>query len=228
MKNMQARILRTKIVGAKLRQIREQKNKTLKETGAYLGISSTVLSGYESGRKAISLPELELFAFHFGVPVQDLYSDKNLPPDNTPQINPQRLVTLRQKMIGVRLRTQRNDANLSLREVARAVDIPPSRLSAYELGNRAIPLPELEAILNTLGQSPDEYLDVHGPIGQWIGRNKQQASFQTLSDDMRAFISKPENAPYLQLAQHLSELPNAEIESLAQHLLSLLPAQENE
>jgi len=53
--------------------------------------------------------------------------------------------------VGAMLRKLREERGLGLRELARALDLPPATLSHREIGRRAIPLDALEAWGNALG-----------------------------------------------------------------------------
>src|SRR3989304_2714419 len=63
MADRQTTQLRTKMLGAVLRQARTAAGRTLKETAAMIGVSSAILASYERGARGISLPELELLGY---------------------------------------------------------------------------------------------------------------------------------------------------------------------
>jgi len=60
--------LRHRIVGALLREAREQKNKSQKELAQVVSCSPRQVSLYESGQRPIPLTELEAFADELGLP----------------------------------------------------------------------------------------------------------------------------------------------------------------
>lgn len=63
---------RVAVVGERVRRLRRQAGKTLREQAAELGVSASSLSTLENGRGGVSLARLQLVARHFGVPVTDL------------------------------------------------------------------------------------------------------------------------------------------------------------
>lgn len=63
---------RVTVVGERIRQLRRQSGKTLREQASELGISASSLSMLENSRGGISLARLQLVARHFGLPVTDL------------------------------------------------------------------------------------------------------------------------------------------------------------
>jgi transcriptional regulator with XRE-family HTH domain len=221
MTNQRDKILRSKMLGAMLRKTRKEKGKNLKETAALIGTTTGKLSAYESGKKIISLPELELFAFQFNVPLKyflksDMQSDvrRSVPEAEL-------LISLRQKMIGAQLRSHRMDADISLRKLAKSLNIPPSRLSAYERGTRAIPIHELEALCNALDHDIEEYIDRDGPVGEWQQQLQAIEMLSKLSPELRDFLSKPVNEPYLRIAKQLSELQVEKLRTVAEGLLEI-------
>jgi mannose-6-phosphate isomerase-like protein (cupin superfamily)/DNA-binding XRE family transcriptional regulator len=60
------------VVGARIRQLRRQSGKTLREQASELGISASSLSVLENGRGGVSLARLQRVARHFGLSVTDL------------------------------------------------------------------------------------------------------------------------------------------------------------
>ena len=131
------------------------------------------------------------------------------------------MVSLRQRMVGALLRKQRTEAEMSIRALADAAGLPSKRLSAYERGDRPIPLPELERLLVILGQSLEEYFDREGPVGEWASNKQAYVNLLQLPSDLREFLSTPENQSYLRVAKHISELSVEKLRALAESLLDL-------
>ncbi len=221
MSESQAVILRTKLIGAMMREARLSAGKTLREIAALMGIGSGTLSSYERGRKAPSLPELELFAYHLDIPLHRFWLPSLPSSRPDPNFDPRVVLTLRDRMIGARLRAHRNESGLTIRDLAREANLPSGRISAYERGLRAVPLPELELLADILGHSIEEYLDHTGPIGRWASARLAAERVLNMPPDLQAFIGDPDNERYLKLALHLSELPPEKLRSLAEGLMEL-------
>ncbi len=218
----QTRSLRTKMLGAMLREARVSAGKTLKEAARLAGIRPATLASFESGRKAISLPELELLSFRLNLPLERFWSaGASAPPRSGSDLDPATVLTLRHRMVGALLRAHRRTASLSIRQLSDKVSVPASRLSAYERGERPVPLPDLLAIAHALGEPIEGYLDQGGPIGAWSSSKKAYESLANLPEDLRRFVSDPASRPYLQLAKRLSELPADKLRSLAEELREL-------
>jgi transcriptional regulator with XRE-family HTH domain len=221
MSDKQALILRAKMLGAIVREARLAARMSLKEAAALLGVTSGVLSSYEHGRRAISLPELELFAYHLDIPL-DRFSSMSPPEaDQQDEFDPNTIVTLRQKMIGALLRKHRSEVGMSIRALAEAVGLPSRRVSAYERGEKPVPLPELEALVGAMGQSLEDYIDDEGPIGEWAINKRGFSKFKELPIELRDFLSKPGNEPYLHLARNMSDISIEKLRALAETLLDI-------
>jgi transcriptional regulator with XRE-family HTH domain len=213
--------LRTKMLGAMLREARLKANMSLKEVAAKIGSTSGAVSSYEHGRKGISLPELELFAYHLNIPLEHFITGSTIRTKQKTDFDPTTMVSLRQRMVGALLRKQRTEAEMSIRALADNAGLPSKRLSSYERGDRPIPLPELERLVKILGQSLDDYIDREGPVGEWASNMQAFANLLQLPSDLREFLSTPENQSYLRAAKHISELSVEKLRALAESLLDL-------
>lgn len=222
MMDEQSRTLRGKILGALLRDARLDSGKSMKELGEMIGSSYSTISSFEHGRKSFSLPELELLAYHLDVPLQHFLDPSTESLADEPRFEPSIMIELRDRMIGAMLRERRNQLSYSIREVAERTDMPPSRISAYERGQRSIPLPDLESLLIVLEDSLDRYIDQDGPIGVWHRNQEAFEQFKELPGDLRQFFSDPDHMTYLRLARELSKLDVRDIRSIHQALEDIL------
>lgn len=216
----QALALRAKMLGATLRMARLSTGRSLREVAAFLGISASTLTSYETGRKSVSLPELELLAFHLDVPLRRFWAQASGAAE-APTVNPAVLLPLRHRMIAALLRSHRLEAGLSIKQLAAAAHLRPGRLSAYEQGERPVPLPHLEALTTALNRPIEEYIDRQGPVGEWDSSLRALESLQQLPPDLREFFTDPANRTYLRLAKQLSELSVDKLRLVAQGLLDI-------
>ncbi len=215
--------LRTKKLGVLIRDARLAARRTPEECAKAMGVTKNVFRSYEEGRHAPSLPELELLAFHLKLPIDHFWGKASLSGETTssePLDLPQ-LLELRQRMIGALLRQERTNASLSLKALSDETGIPAARLKAYELGERPIPLPELETLISTLSSRIESFFDQNGPIGQWINDEKSMRQFLQLPKDLQVFVCQPVNRPYLDLARKLSVMSNEQLRSVAEGLLDI-------
>jgi transcriptional regulator with XRE-family HTH domain len=215
--------LRTRKLGVLIRDARMAARKTVTEMARAMGVSPAFLRAYEEGRKAPSLPELEVLAYYLDLPVQHFWSSAALSDDasRTDAIDLIQLSGLRHRIIGTLLRQKRLQTSISLKALSFETGIPQGRLTSYELGERAIPLPELEAILSVVGGRVETFFDQNGPVGRWMSDQVAIQEFLKLPPELRAFVCVPVNRPYLDLARNLSQLSTEKLRSVAEGLLDI-------
>jgi transcriptional regulator with XRE-family HTH domain len=215
--------LRSRKLGVLIRDARLAARKTIPECAHTLGITPGIFRAWEEGRRSPSLPELEILSYSLNLPLHRFWS-KEATSDNTPPIETMDLpafVGIRQRLIGALLRQFREKASLSPRAVSEMSAIPTARLKAYELGERPISLPELEALIALLGGQVELLFDQTGPIGLWMVQQKAIQDFLQLPPVLQNFISKPVNRPYLELAMKLSGMSTDKLRSVAEDLLDI-------
>jgi transcriptional regulator with XRE-family HTH domain len=215
--------IRTKKLGVLIRDARLAERRSVKECANAMGIKPAVFRAYEEGRRAPSLPELEVLVFYLKLKIthfwgKDALSDATSPAES---LNLPLLMNVRQHKVGALLRLERNNANLSLRTLSEKTGISTNRLKAFELGERPVSLPEFEVILSALGAHIEDFFDQSGPVGKWMTEQLAIQRFLELPDDMQNFACRPVNRPYLELAMKLSEMPTDRLRSVAEGLLDI-------
>jgi hypothetical protein len=89
------------------------------------------------------------------------------------------------------------------------------------LGERPIPLPELEILISALGGRIESLFDRNGPIGQWMLSEEAVQNFLEMPSELREFVALPVNRPYLELAMKLSSMSRDKLRSVAENLLDI-------
>ena len=216
-------IIRTKKLGVLIRDARLFARRTPQETAEAMGISRGILKAYEEGRRAPSLPELEVLVYYLKLPISHFWGREAISDDgpSTAALALPRLMPVRQRLIGALLRQERNRANMSMKDVADATGVSSARLKAYELGERPIPLPELEIILDIYGTRVEEFFDKSGPVGKWMTDQKSVNRFLELPEELQNFVCQAVNLPYLELAMKLSDMSKERLRSVAEGLLDI-------
>jgi transcriptional regulator with XRE-family HTH domain len=215
--------IRSKKLGVLIRDARIASRRNLKECAEAIGLKVGAFRAYEEGRKSPSLPELETLVYYLDLPIDRFWSketksDTPLPID---ALDLSKLVAVRQRKIGALLRQERTNASISIRNLAHETGISGARIKAYELGERPIPLPELEVLISALGGRIESFFDRNGPIGQWLTNEEAIQNFLELPEELREFASKPVNLPYLELAMKLSNMSKEKLRSVAEDLLDI-------
>jgi transcriptional regulator with XRE-family HTH domain len=222
--DMQAQItLRAKKLGILIRDARLASRRSVKDCANAIDVTTGIFKAYEEGRKAPSLPELETLVYYLELPIDHFWSDKSISdaPERVTELDLPRLSNLRHRMIGALLRQERMNASLSMKSVAEQSGISTRRLKNYEMGERPIPLPELEVLLNILGGRVETFFDQGGPIGLWMTQQKAVQQFLDMPVELQNFVCQPVNRPYLDLARKLSEMSTEKLRSVAEDLLDI-------
>lgn len=221
--NLLAIKIRTKKLGLLIRGARTYAGKSVAECASYLGVPITRFEAYELGEESPSLPEIENLAEYLDVDFSyflggSLLSNK---VENPPAIDIQSMVALRQRIIAVLLKQLRLQKGITLEALSEASGLPVERLNAFELGELPVALPELEIVSELLGTSADHFLDPKGSVGVKFAHQKLVEALMDLPQELREFVSKPVNRPYLELAQRLSEVSVEKLRSVAEGLLEI-------
>jgi transcriptional regulator with XRE-family HTH domain len=240
--------LRRKIMGALLRNAREQAGKSKKECAEALGCSTAFIGDLEQGKRDISLPQLEILAVLFRTPIEYFWSDGSSVLA-VPKPRPAMAIPLRQRIIGTLLRKARMDAGKTIKECALFLGYSPARISAYEYGQRDIPFFELQSLAEFIGVPITYFLDkdyvsvgesatvspsapaalpVSRPgrdgaavvPGSTVG-DKQLQQFLNLPEDIREFVLTPTSVLYLRVAMKLSSLSAETLRGIAEGLLDI-------
>jgi transcriptional regulator with XRE-family HTH domain len=155
------------------------------------------------------------------VPPAHFWGERSLAETKPPMPQASDVTQLRDRIIGAQLRQARLAAKRKLKEFAAEVGLSGSRLSAYEVGERSIPLPELETITARLGLSLEDLLEAHGKVGEWESTHRAVERFRQFPPELRDFISQPANENYLRLAHHISQMSTDKLRELAENLLEI-------
>lgn len=216
--------LKSRIMGLLLEDARNGAGRSVEDAASTLGVAPDAYRALESGEATPSLPQLEVLAYFYNVPVGHFWRGDTLAVERKEADIKQRLpdiLQLRQRILGLQIRQLREEAGLTLGDVAEELDIDPNRLEAVEGGDETLPLDELEQLAHVLKAGLDDLRDEHGPIGAWLQSQDDFESFGDLPADVRAFILNPINRSYLELAIRLSDLEVDRLRSIAESILEI-------
>jgi transcriptional regulator with XRE-family HTH domain len=214
--------IRSKKLGVLIRDARLATGNSLEDCAQAVGVTPDRFEMFEFGVEPPSLPELELLAYTLQVPLEHFWGNELLKKNGkAAALDAAQVKLLRQKMIGALLRKGRIDAGLTLEITAAETGLTAEKLKAYELGEQAIPIPDLEVISRVLDSSVFEFQDRHSPVGNWFKEQKSTREFQELPPELQGFVCKPINRPYLELAVRLSEMSVEKLRGVAEGLLEI-------
>ena len=223
--NNQRQILqiRNKKLGLLILDARKSLRRSVEECAEVVGVSPEQFQDFEKGGSAPSLPQLELLAHYLNMPIEHFWGQKAFSEGSSSEMpqDIQRLMQLRNRVIGTNLHLARNSAGLSYQEIEQKTGISEDQLKGYEQGAMAVPAPELELLSSTLDVSLERFYDQHSPIGKWRAQQSSYQHFLDLPPEIQAFVTLPVNRPYLELAMRLSELSAEKLRAVAEVLLEI-------
>jgi transcriptional regulator with XRE-family HTH domain len=220
----QAIAIRDKIIGILVKRARLKAGKSQRECADLLGCSPSTFSKYERGKNGLSLPQLEVLAHFFEVPVQALLEAEYLEQEEEEQgaLPLEQIMRVRQKILGVQFRQCREASGLTQREMADLMECSTYMISRYESGKADIPLAQLEIAAEHCGRSLGDFLDDQAvPLGKAREERQMLACLEELPPDVRDFVLKPSNSLYLRIALLLSAMKADSLRQIAETLLDI-------
>ncbi len=222
-KQQQMMQIRMRKLGLLIYDARSSARRTTQECADAIGVSHEDYLAYEKGEKAPSLPELENLAYYLDINLEHFWGVESLTartrPENVQQ--KEQLRKIRDRVIGASLRAARQKHSLTLPDLAANTSLPEDLLTKYELGACAIPLPDLETLAKALDLTIDELVDSRGPIGRWRTERLETGQFLDLESELKQFVIKPVNLPYLRLAIKLSQMSVEKLRHIAESILEI-------
>lgn len=222
MPNQQIIERRNRVIGTLICGARERARITPDSCAEVLGISPARFAAYEEGSELVSLPELELLGRYLGSPLHVLRRENLADEDAEDDLPaPQSFLSLRHRIVGVRLQQARMQAGYTQEELAELLEQPVSTIAAYEYGELPIPLAELELVARTLVVPLDFFLDSDSGVGAWHQVQQEFERFTELPAEIREFVLRPINRSYLELAMNLAAMPAGALRQIAEGLLEI-------
>jgi transcriptional regulator with XRE-family HTH domain len=217
-------LVKSRIVGTLLKDARNASARSEADSAAILGMSEAEYRAIEAGTQSPTLPQVEVLAYFFNVPVGHFWKGNTLSVERHEEDIKTRvpeIMMLRQRIIGVQLRRLRERSGLSVEQVAKESGMAAELIQEVEAGQRAASINELETLTITVRASLDDLMDGHGPVGSWLQAQEDFEAFSDLPVEIRAFILRPINRSYLELALRLSEMEVDKLRGIAESILDI-------
>jgi transcriptional regulator with XRE-family HTH domain len=213
---------RRQMLGALMQGVRAKQGKTKQDCAQAMGVTGATYTAYEEGRRDATLPELELLAYYLKVPVRLFFERPERLLADDPAVPAEKVIALRQRIIGALLRQVRQDRGKSVKDLAARLGVTTRRISDYELGRKPAPLSQLQEAADMLGVPMSYFIDEGvGPVGEQELLRSQFEKFTELPDDLRKFAVNPTNISYLRVAQRLSDMTTEQLRNLAASILDI-------
>jgi len=215
--------IRAKKLGVLIRDARLSAKKSIEECAQAVGTTASLFMEYEYGEKSPTLPEIEILAYYLKVPLEHFWGRETFSNiTQTPNFEDhERLIQIRQRIIGALIRQARLQAEISIDELANKTGLTPATLEAYELGGEPLPFPLLETLAILLHKPLRDFQDKNGQTGVWATQQQAVQVLLEMPAGLQNFVTKPINQPYLELAQRLSEMSVEKLRAVAEGLLEI-------
>lgn len=220
--HQQSYTLRGKMLGVLLRDARVNAVRSLSDVAAFLQIDAEEVEAWELGEASPSLPQLELLAYFFDVPVSHFWGLTTLEAENAGPASAQNeFVALRNRMIGALLRQSREEMKTSIEELAERTAIPVQDLRDYELGEAPIPMHELAVLANAVQKTISYFLETSSQIGDLLAMRERWKHFNTLPEELREFAANPQNIGFIEIALNFSRMNSDVLRRIAVSMLDI-------
>ena len=214
--------IRTKKLGVLIYNARQIADRSIRSCAEALGISQRAFKNFENGSEAPTLPELELLSEFLNIPINHFDAGSILVPKDK-ETHKQEVETKKSKrdlFISQQLRSFREQVGFTINELSEESGVEPEKIMSCENENTPLSLPELENLAAALEVKTDIFYQTNLSRNA-VNQPEEIQTFLNLPDDIRDFILKPVNQPYLELAANLSQLPAEKLRNIAESLLEI-------
>ena len=230
---------RSETLGALLRSARIRAGHSRVQCANFLNVTTQAIVAFEAGKSDITVTQLQKLARFFELPIAYFLSAEAPCGEDTAEIDEadiaQERMLLRQKLIGVQLRSARTQAGKTQRDCAGLLRVSTRNISEYERGIRDVPLVELEVLSRFLEVPLTRFIEAEDDYDEDIPAVPQTATVRKrppqppephpacahLSPELQEFVAAPVNALYLHLALKLSQLPTSALREIGEALLEI-------
>ncbi len=218
-KNRQeAYVLHGKIMGALIRQCRQNAARSLEECAEFLQVEPQLLREWEYGDRAPSLPQVELLTI-FLAGKADPAGDGG-PPDAE-------YLLLRQRLIGALLRAARESTRQSVEDLGASTALDSELLNAYEMGKSMIPVNHLSALAQAVERDLSDFIEPNG-VGPKPRASDAQTTAAAAAVDPRQFLEDRRNEAFVRLAMAFRHMDRQQLHRIVDALFGILKAREAE
>jgi transcriptional regulator with XRE-family HTH domain len=216
--------LKIAALGETLREFRQAAGYSVDEFASLIQKEPAEYEAYERNADYPSLIELETLAYYLNILPESFWITEEQPhaaSEDKPRVNYSAIANVRRRSIGLQLRKQRIEAGFELEEFAALAGVTPEILNAYELGEQIPSIAFLVHAAELCKRSIQDYLDRKSPVGVWAERQRIEKELANLPDEIKSFVAKPINRPFIELAKKLSEMPVQQLRQIAEGILEI-------
>lgn len=214
--------IQAKMLGVLIRDARLSAARTIEDCARIVGVTPQEFQAWEFGESTPALPQLEILAFYLGVPVSHFWGSSTLREEySEDRRSEEEYMHLRTRMLGVMLRQAREEAGLSVEQLAEEARLDADLIKQYEMGEKVIPMHELTVMARGVNKTMNYFLDSSGMIGELLATREEWKHFAELPDDIRAFAANPVNIGFIEIAIMLSRMPTDKLRSVGRSIVDI-------
>lgn len=214
--------LRAKMLGVLVRDARVASGYSVEDIADTLNAMTETVVNWEFGREVPSLPQLELLAYFLQIPVSHFWGNETLLEQQSQRnIDSSEYQTLRNHMIGIMLRTQREAHQWTVEQVAEYAGLSAEAVALYEQGRVPVPMTVITSLASVLKVNLSYFLEDTGRIAAFFEVHEALKALGDMPEDIREFVSKPSNQAYIRVAMSLAHIPTEALRALAEGLLEI-------
>lgn len=214
--------LRGKMLGVLIRDARLNAARTIEDCARLLRVTPEVIESWEYGDAVPDLPQLELLAYYLDVHISHFWGTQTIENDRTKKIDAQtEYMALRHRMIGALLRQAREEAGLTVAEVAEKSHMDVEQIELYEVGDVPIPMNALPILSNAVNKNMSYFLESSSYIGDLLNLREEWRQFLELDEETREFAANPLNIGFIKIAMTFAKMPTDELRKVAEGLLEI-------
>lgn len=205
----------------RIQRIRRSKQRSIHDCALILDIPKEDYLKFEEGSVSLTLPEMELLASFFDVPLSSFFDETTpeiVPLSALPRETRSSYKELRHKMIQVRLIMLREEAGISLELLQEMTGISYEDLESYDNGSKPIPVHHLIRICAYLDQPVDVFFSQEPDFLENPEDSHHQQKWQPEYPEGK----NPAEDPYQQLVEALKQTPKEDQARIAKELLNNL------
>jgi transcriptional regulator with XRE-family HTH domain len=213
----------------RLKEIRKSTHHSKSNCAKVINVSVEQYESYENDEGLITLPEIELLAACFGVPISSFFQSEAPTIACQQRLNKDtnsKFKEISHKINQAKLKQKISQQEISIGELGSKSGISSEFLHNYLSGSSPIPAKDLLRMIEVLDQPVSDYysevftdssLEIHEPDLPLISKTDAQKSEEK---PIKAIIDAP-----VQLAQALSQLPIRDQADIARLILQKLKTQ---
>lgn len=214
--------LRAKMLGVLIRDARMSASRTEEDCAQMMGVDMQTYLAWEYGDATPSMPQLEILAFYLGVPVSHFWGQNTLQEEYVDRHQTEaEYINLRTRMIALLLRQAREEAGLTVEQLAEEARLPLETVQWYESGETAIPMHELNVLARGVNKTMSYFMETSGAIGELLQTREEWKHFSELPEDVRAFAANPVNIGFIEIAIMLSKMPTDKLRQVGSSIVDI-------